>query len=329
MKPFKKEMENKTVLIWKMAIASAVSWVIAIWMGSAHPYLAPISVILCLQSTVKNSIRFSFHRIVGTIIGISVTVVIVPYLPVNGWTIGLLILLGSFIVKWLKRDESAIHQAALTILLVFVIGNKSGAYFHDRFRDTLIGALIAVLIHMFMFPPNFTKQAGQNFRHFSRQLTAAFIETADWLQNGLEKKTGYLLQLQVKQLLNDLHKTKEVIKEASDSLDFNPFSRKSQSKLKEYQRQMYILNQGYTFLSSAVGLLMAWGKEGTISPAEQLLWADQLRGLIPYFLEKQSPAGNKWPGESLNVAIPLGCREDQFHIALVLETEQLLTKISR
>ncbi|MGG5254372.1 FUSC family protein [Neobacillus sp. SM06] len=188
MKPSKKRMENKVGLIWKMAVASAVSWEIAKWMGSNHPFLAPISVILCVQTTVKNSIRFSFHRMAGTIIGISVTVATAPYLSVNAWTIGLLILIGSFLVKWLKRDETAIHQAALTILLVFVIGLKSGTYFYDRFRDTLIGAMIAVLVNMFLYPPNFTKQAEQSFQHYSRHLTAAFLQTADWLQNGLEKK---------------------------------------------------------------------------------------------------------------------------------------------
>jgi hypothetical protein len=92
-----KQMENESILIWKMAVASAISWEIAKLAGSDHPYLAPLSVILCLQTTVNRSIQFSYHRMVGTVIGIVVTVFAVPHLKVNGWTIGLLILAGSFL----------------------------------------------------------------------------------------------------------------------------------------------------------------------------------------------------------------------------------------
>ncbi|MGG5254371.1 hypothetical protein ACQYAD_12825 [Neobacillus sp. SM06] len=74
---------------------------------------------------------------------------------------------------------------------------------------------------------------------------------------------------------------------------------------------------------------MAWGKEGTISPAEQLLWADQVRALIPFFREKEPPADQAVPGEKWTVVIPPGCRQEQYHIALMVETEQLLRKINR
>ena len=96
--------QNKALLIWKMAVASTISWQIAKIAGSHHPYFAPISVILCMQSTINRSIRFSYHRMAGTIIGISVTVLAAPYINVTSWTIGILILIGCFIAKWLKSD---------------------------------------------------------------------------------------------------------------------------------------------------------------------------------------------------------------------------------
>ncbi|MDR7237659.1 uncharacterized membrane protein YgaE (UPF0421/DUF939 family) [Neobacillus drentensis] len=58
----KKNFESKTALVWKMAIASAISWELAKLIGSDHPYLAPISVVLCLQTTIDQSIRYSFHH---------------------------------------------------------------------------------------------------------------------------------------------------------------------------------------------------------------------------------------------------------------------------
>lgn len=328
MKPLKKQMENKTWLIWKMAVASAISWEASKVMGSNHPYLAPLSVILCLQTTVNRSIRFSFHRMAGTIVGIVVTVAAVPYVPINGWTVGLLILIGSFASKWLKQDETAIHQTALAILLVFVIGHKSGAYFHDRFRDTLIGAMDAVLINMLIYPPNFTKQAAKSFQHYAEHLAADFLETADWLQNGHVKKEGYKLQLDIKALLTDLHQTKNLIKDASDSLQYNPFGSKSKKQLQEIQQELYFLNQGFIYLASVVTLFMKWSDAGTMDETEQILWANQLKEISPFFIDKKKLAALGDSRNFLKVNIPEQCKQNKYQTALFVETEQYLAKLN-
>ncbi|MDP4084332.1 MAG: aromatic acid exporter family protein [Bacillota bacterium] len=157
------QIENKTWLIWKMAIASALSWEAAKILGSHHPYLAPISVIFCMQSTINQSIRFSFHKITGTVIGILITTFAAPFLRVNGWTIGLLIFAGGIISKWLKREESALHHTALTVLLIFIFEQKPGSYPIDRFREILIGAIIAVLIHMMIKSAKFYETSSSTF----------------------------------------------------------------------------------------------------------------------------------------------------------------------
>jgi uncharacterized membrane protein YgaE (UPF0421/DUF939 family) len=326
-KQLKKQLENKALLIWKMAIASALSWEIAKLAGSHHPYLAPISVILCLQTTVNRSIRFSYHRMVGTVIGITITVFAAPYLEVNGWTLGLLILAGGFTAKWLKRDETAIHQVALTVLLVFVFEHKAGSYPIDRFRDTLIGAIAAVVIHMIFSPPNFMKQAAKSFQELGDHLSLTFINTSNWIQTGLEKGKGYELQIEVKKLLKELRDTKNILKTASDSLEYNPFGKKSMMELQGYHQRIYYLNLGYTYLSSIVGTFVAWTEAGTINPLQLAVWAEQLKSLSPFFDAKENPAELELPGELLKISISTELEKQQFHISLYHETTQLLKKM--
>ncbi|GMX67425.1 hypothetical protein Elgi_66980 [Paenibacillus elgii] len=45
-------------VVWKIPLASALSWVLAEWAGSKHPYLAPLTVILSIQLTVDKSIQY-------------------------------------------------------------------------------------------------------------------------------------------------------------------------------------------------------------------------------------------------------------------------------
>lgn len=134
-----------------MTIGSILSWELAKLMGSYHPYLAPLSVILSLQSTEEKTISLSIKRLIGTIIGILVTVLIASNMKINGWNLGLLILLGCYVAKYLKLDRKVLHQVAITILFVFAFEHQSKHYVLDRLRDTLIGGSVACIIQLIWY----------------------------------------------------------------------------------------------------------------------------------------------------------------------------------
>ena len=142
---------NLSILAWKLSIGSTISWELAKLLGSDHPYLAPLSVILTIQSTMDKTVSLSIKRMIGTIIGILVTVLIARHLSINGWSLGILILLGCYISIWLKLDKKVLHQVSLTILFVFFFEHQTKHYAIDRLRDTLIGVLIAGILQLVWF----------------------------------------------------------------------------------------------------------------------------------------------------------------------------------
>lgn len=139
-------MNHSQMPYGKIAIGSALSWEISQLLGSKHPYLAPLSVILCIQATTDKTLSIAVQRIIGTIIGIPIVVVIAKHLSITGWNLGILILLGGYISKWLKLDQHILHQIAITILFVFVFEKQTKHYAIDRLNDTLVGVLVAVLL---------------------------------------------------------------------------------------------------------------------------------------------------------------------------------------
>lgn len=144
----KKQFFNKelSILAWKLAIGSILSWELSKLLGSHHPYLSPLTVILTIQSTMDKTISLSIRRMIGTIIGLIVTVSIARHLPIEGWSLGLLILLGCYISMFLKLEKKVLHQVALTVLFVFVFEHQSKSYAMDRLRDTLMGILVAGIL---------------------------------------------------------------------------------------------------------------------------------------------------------------------------------------
>lgn len=152
MKDTKKEItnENLSILIWKLTIGSTLSWELSKMLGSEHPYLAPLTVILTIQSSFDKTVGVSLTRLIGTILGILITVLFASHMTINGWRLGILILIGCFIAKYLNFDEKTLHQVALTILLVFLF-EQSKHYPLDRVRDTLVGVLVAGFIQFVWF----------------------------------------------------------------------------------------------------------------------------------------------------------------------------------
>ncbi len=279
----KKKIENKTSLIWKMAIASAVSWEAAKLVGSNHPYLAPLSVILCLQTTIDQSIRFSLHRIAGTAVGILLTAYLVSHLHINGWMLGLLILGGTYIAKWLRLDETVLHQVALTILLVFTFERNSKDYALDRIVDTFIGVIIAILVHMLLFPPDFTKKAAESFQTLAQQLSDMLLELSKWIQLEWGQGKGSIMEYKTNNLLQELHTAKEILQTASKSLKFNPVSKKHKIILSRYQIEMQKMNAGYEYVSNIVKTLKDWEKEGVLSSSDKLELSSNLKVLSECF----------------------------------------------
>jgi uncharacterized membrane protein YgaE (UPF0421/DUF939 family) len=143
--------KDLSILAWKLAIGSALSWEVSKLFGSDHPYLAPLSVILTIQSTVDKTVSLSIKRMIGTVIGILVTVLIARHFTISGWSLGVLILLGCYISIYLKLDKKILHQVSLTILFVFVFEHQTKHYAIDRLRDTLIGVFIAGILQIIWF----------------------------------------------------------------------------------------------------------------------------------------------------------------------------------
>jgi uncharacterized membrane protein YgaE (UPF0421/DUF939 family) len=327
----KEEMVFKTRLIWKMAIASALSWEIAKFFGSAHPYLAPATVIVCMQTTINRSLRYSFHRVIGLVIGIIVADIVLPYLQVTFWTLGLTILAACFITKWLKLDESTIHQAALAVVLIFVIGHNSGDYPLDRFRNTIIGALTACVIHMLFFPPNFIRQADKSVHQVTEKMTDKMERISHWVQSGLDKNESRNLQQEMEQVLIDLHHTNNIIQDALDSLKFNFFTKKSKTKLEDLKNHIEYLSQGYSYLKILVEIFQNWSCKGTITPSQQEAWAQQITALIPYFQNAGVPSAHATrpalPNEILTIHISPELESLQFHVSLYQITANQIAKL--
>lgn len=320
-------VENKTALIWKMAIGSAVSWELAKFVGSDHPYLAPLSVVLCLQTTIDQSIRYSIHRILGTMIGIILTAYLASHLDMNGWILGLLLLGATFIAKWLRLDETVLHQVALTVILIFTFERKSKDYSVDRILDTIIGVIITILIHMLLSPPDFTKKAVTSTEKLALQLSDILLELSNWVHLEWGREKGKVMEYKINLFLQELHNTKDTIDLASKSLKFNPLGKKHAAILTMCKMKMEKINKGYQYVSTIVGTLKDWEKAGQLLSNDQIEAGNHLKTLSEYFRNLGEGKEGNLPS-SLNLLQSNSSPSHQvYREFFYLETRKLMQKL--
>ncbi|OPA77787.1 FUSC family protein [Paenibacillus selenitireducens] len=321
---------NNNGAVWKIPLASALSWEIAKWAGSNHPYLAPLTVILSIQATVSKSIQFAWQRILGTIAGVLLTASIAPYIGLNGWSIGLMLLLGSAIVMLLKWDHAVMIQIAISILLVMYFQSKMPSYPIDRIRDTMIGAAVAVLIHMLILPPDSMNKAKKKMIHFADHLTNHFYNTAQWVEHGCSSSVAQTLQAELQTLFQELHQATTELEKANQSLQYNLLAQKKRKALNQVTRQMDQLRLGYANLSDMIRVLMEWSDSSSFTKEEQRIWADHLNTLAVLIKgwkkTLDDPDNSTFVPDAiaLQMKTPSHLENYQYPLALYMNAEQVI-----
>lgn len=263
-------IQEKISLILKMVIGSAISWEIAILFGSKYPYLGPISLILCLQATIIKSIRFGIARIVGTIIGVASVTILASSLHENGWSIAVIMMVSLIIPLLFGANTTSLHQIALSVVLVLEFEHKLHGYGLDRIRDSIIGVTVALLLHLFVNPPNFTKRAIAQVEVLPNKLADKLKSMAIWLGAGAPQKNYFMAEFN--RLHKKVHEVEKQIQKAELSLKFNPLSQKSKALLHEGEFLLKILHQVSTDIDDLFKIMDEWSKTGSLTKESMEAW---------------------------------------------------------
>jgi len=313
-------------VVWKLPLAAALSWQFAEWAGSKHPYLAPLTVILTIHATINESLQFAWQRVLGTIVGVLVTAWIAPYVGLNGWSIALLLFAGGLIAKLLKTDHAIVIQITLSILLVMYFQNKMPTYPFDRIRDTVIGAVVAVLIQMILLPPDSVAKAKDKIMHFADRLTHHFHLAASWVENGCSPNGVQGMQAELRTLFQELHQTTTETEKADQSLTYHPFARKKRMTLNRLKQQLDKLRLGYANLSDMVRVFTKWSASGSLTNEDQRNWSGHLKTMAELVKEWRNPAAGDLAARAsaLSIKAPSHFANDQFRLALYTNAEQIV-----
>jgi hypothetical protein len=137
----------------RVTIAAVASYVVAtlVFPGTL-PLLAPLTAMLVVQVTPVSLLASGLDRVVAVVAGVALAVAFAAVVPLEWWSLGLLIFVSILIGHALRLGANLLEVAisAMLVLGVGAFSAESAAW--ERIAETLVGAAVGVAANL-LFPP--------------------------------------------------------------------------------------------------------------------------------------------------------------------------------
>ncbi|MFH8252392.1 aromatic acid exporter family protein [Microbacterium sp. B2969] len=216
----------------KSAVATGAAWLVCSYLFPATPpVFAAIAALLVVQPSLNQSLTRAIERSVGVIAGVLIASALSLLLGNATWVI-LVTTAVSLLLAWaLRMTPGTANQVAISAILVLALGTASPSYAFDRVLETLIGAIIGIVVNLAIVPPVAIAPAHRAVDELGDALADALDRLADAL--ATPKTPSELAQLldDARAVRPTLEAAEAAIAAGADSLTLNPRGRRHRDEL--------------------------------------------------------------------------------------------------
>lgn len=171
----------------KIALASAISLILAQRLQWDYPFYAVIAAIIVMSSTQGSTLKLGIQRLIGTAIGAIAGAIFVMILGSNFWSLGICVFVTILLASYDTFREAAKLAAYISAIVILSHSQQPWLYAWHRFLETLLGIAVALAVNHFIFPARTDKELRRclsktlvNLQQFySLVISCAFTGTYD------------------------------------------------------------------------------------------------------------------------------------------------------
>lgn len=224
-----------TFHVVKTVLAAAISWSLASLMfGDHYSYFAPLAAVLTVQLTIADTMEKGLYRIFGVIIGVVVTVLVVPYVGQSFMGIVIVLLLGMGAATAFKLNPQIISQVGVSSVMVMSFQQAQG-YATGRIIETIVGALVAVMVQIAIRPENKVPSAIKRSSSICQKLAERMMQLSKMISASSAEKSSNHVDIE---LMNWSRSLNDAYCGAQKSLKYNLIYRRDSVKLSALQDQV-------------------------------------------------------------------------------------------
>jgi uncharacterized membrane protein YccC len=140
---------------WSMrvTVAAVAGYVVGrLLFPETQPLLASLTAMLVVQVTPVSLLASGLDRVVAVVTGVAVAVLFASVVPLEWWSLGLLIFVSMAVGQALRLRDNLI-EVPISAMLVLGVGTLgAGSVAWQRIAETLVGAAVGVAANL-LFPP--------------------------------------------------------------------------------------------------------------------------------------------------------------------------------
>ena len=206
----------------RLSGAAVASYVVALRVvGDPRPVTAALTAVLIVQVTLVGTFADTVRRILSVVVGVGVAIGVSTFAGFTWWSLGALVATSILLGQALRLGPHLL-EVPISAMLILAAGG-AGIQAVDRVTETLVGALVGLLVNV-LFPPSVqTRSAGLAVERFAESMGRLLDRVARSLTEGpvmLDEVRGWLQE--ARSITNDIVRVDRVLTEAGESRRLNP-----------------------------------------------------------------------------------------------------------
>ena len=198
-------------------------------------------------------------------VGVGAALLAVRLLGVHTWSVGVVIL-GALVVGNLLRLGRQANQVAISALLVLALGSGYGG---DRVVDTLLGAVVGVLVNALVVPPTHVQAAAAQVARVGEDLGMLLADIGDGLLAGWDRGDAQDWLRRAREIDAARQRAGEAVRRGEESLRYNPLARDEAESLARLTEAHTALEHVASQVRGIARTLADIGGSGERPPAEE------------------------------------------------------------
>ena len=241
--------------VLKASVATIAAWLITSWvMPGPLPIFAAIAALLVVQPSVNQSFGKAIERSIGVILGVIVATALSLAFGEHAWVV-LVAIVAAMLIAWgLKMTPGTSNQVVISAILVLALGAASPEYSLQRIVETLIGAVIGVVVNVLIVPPVAVAPARRDLGLLGGELAASLDRLAAALESPQSpaQLQGLLLEARLMRPMRDAADAS--IADGEESLTLNPRRSAHRTELAEMRA---LLDRLSPIVTQVIGMTRA------------------------------------------------------------------------
>ncbi len=187
----------------RISIATLAGFIISLLLPVGHSYWILLTIIVILKPTYSLTKKRNYERLIGTILGAAIGIVLLYFIKNNDalFVIMLLLMVGTYSVIRTNYLLSVIFMTPYILVLFHLLNNASfKTIVTDRVTDTAIGSAVAFLANLILLPAweqdklsNYMLEAVKSNKAYFKTIAGAFTgNTATNTQYKLSRKNAFV-----------------------------------------------------------------------------------------------------------------------------------------